>query len=238
MVETYLQSLNPEQFPEQRIIDDAYFLRQVALDQDRPASPITQTFVVGGSARDQVVRTTTGWPWPLYPEGYVGMFFVDRTDFDPDHYNLQHEGTESLDGFEYHRFAVTPKKENSVGRFTGQIWVDPKDFHIARLKGVFTTARLSLNPRHLSLRALRELGINFHFDSWRDRTGPGYGCPPIPIAKRRAPTLHLVFALGSLPGTQLGMGLCAGGSRRFSAARQRHPRMARKIATARLFWSG
>src|SRR5215510_915282 len=105
------------------------------------------------------------------------MFFVDGTDFDPDHYNLQHEGTELLDGFEYHRFAVTPKKENSVGRFTGQIWVDPKDFHIARLKGVFTAARLSLNPRHLSLSALRELGINFHFDSWRDRTAPGIWMP-------------------------------------------------------------
>jgi hypothetical protein len=95
IVESYVQSLDPEAHPE-TVIDDAYFLGRVSLDGDSPRQERLQSLMVGARPESRFIRVNTGDRWPLYPDGYVDMLFVDITDFDKDHYQLTYKQTDTL----------------------------------------------------------------------------------------------------------------------------------------------
>jgi hypothetical protein len=80
IVESYVQSLDPEAHPE-TVIDDAYFLGRVSLDGDSPRQERLQSLMVGARPESRFIRVNTGDRWPLYPDGYVDLLFVDITDF-------------------------------------------------------------------------------------------------------------------------------------------------------------
>ena len=64
------------------------------------------------------------------------MAFVDRLNFDRQHYNFSYIGIEN-DDLVFDLNAVVP--EESGGHFKGRIWVEREDYTIVRFNGTFTT---------------------------------------------------------------------------------------------------
>lgn len=176
IVETYAQSLNNELSPED-VIDDAYFLSRVSLDADSPRGRMLQTFAFGRTSRSRQIKVNTGDRWPLYPEGYVDMLFVDRTDFNQQYYSLRYEETEMLGNTECLRVAVTPVEPKGPGQFQGNIWVETTGLHIVRIDGDFTPRHLTFAAKYLNVSGFSRLGIYLHFESRRQEVSPGVWMP-------------------------------------------------------------
>jgi hypothetical protein len=176
IVESYVQSLDPEVSPE-AVVDDAYFLGRVSLNPDAPHQGRVQPFAFGASERSRHIRVNTGDRWPLYPDGYVDMLFVDISDFDKDHYDLTYQGDQALGDKEYLRMAVQPLDGKVSGRFVGNIWVDITSFRIVRIVGTFSPKRLSPFSKYFNASGISRLGLYFHFDCWRQEVSPGAWVP-------------------------------------------------------------
>ena len=71
------------------------------------------------------------------PLGFSWMIFVDRDDFDREHYDLRYDHREFLGEVRCFVFDVTPKKNAGKGRFLGRIWVEDHDFSIVRMNGTY-----------------------------------------------------------------------------------------------------
>jgi hypothetical protein len=176
MVETYIQSLDPEKTPE-GLIDDAYFLGRTMLDPDSGQRSRLQLLTPEKKKDAPQIRVNTGDHWPLYPEGYVEMLFVDVADFDSDHYSLRYAGTESFGEKIFLRVEVRPLDPKKSGRFLGDIWVDSKSLRIARIAGTFSPKRLGFASKYLNASGISQLGLYFHFESWRQEVSPGIWVP-------------------------------------------------------------
>ncbi len=174
--EAYVQSLDPERRPEP-IVDDAYFLGRVELNADAARLDSPLRLALGGSSESRRIRVNTGDRWPLYPDGYVDMLFVDLGDFDPDHYELIYKGRDEVGRKNSLRFAVRPLNPGTSGRFVGEIWVDPVSFHIFRIAGTFSPKRLSRLSKYFNPGGISRVGLYFHFDSWRQEVSPGLWLP-------------------------------------------------------------
>jgi hypothetical protein len=174
--EAYVQSLDPERGPEPSV-DDAYFLGKLSLNPDavRVGSPLRLAF--GSTPESRRIRVNTGDRWPLYPDGYVDMLFVDVGDFDQDHYELTNESRDEVGGKPSLRFAVRPLHPESSGRFVGEIWVDPINFRIIRIAGTFSPKKLGRLSKYFNPGGISRVGLYFHFDSWRQEVSPGLWLP-------------------------------------------------------------
>jgi hypothetical protein len=93
------------------------------------------------------------------PLGFSWMVFVDRNDFDRQHYDFHYVRREFLGDVRCLVFDLTPTKDAGRGRFIGRIWVEDQDFNIVRLNGTY--AHPSRNSYY------------FHMDSWRLNLIPG-----------------------------------------------------------------
>lgn len=175
IVETYIQSLNPDLQPE-GIIDDAYFLARVSLDPDSFKHPEVQTLAFGRSDKSRRIRMNHGGRWPVYPDGYVSMQFVGISTFDRAHYALKYDGQEQLGNTACLRLRVTPLSTNP-GQFEGNIWVEAADLHIVRIQGTFTPGKLGTFEKYLNVGGISTVGFFFHFDSWRQEVSPGIWLP-------------------------------------------------------------
>ncbi|MGC2195994.1 MAG: M48 family metalloprotease [Terriglobales bacterium] len=176
IMESYVQSLDPEQHPES-VLDDAYFLGRVALDVDSARLGRLQRLAFGASENSRRIRVNTGDRWPLYPEGYVDMLFVDLGDFDKDHYQLSYQGADTLAGKKCLRVRVHPLDPKTSGRFVGEIWVDSASFRIVRIAGTFSPKRLGFFSKYFNASGISRLGLYFHFESWRQEVSPGVWLP-------------------------------------------------------------
>jgi hypothetical protein len=176
MVEAYIQSLDPEKTPE-GLIDDAYFLGRTTLDPDSHQRSHLQLLRPERKQDTPQIRVNTGDRWPLYPDGYVEMLFADVADFDSDHYSLRYAGTESLGGKMFLRVEVRPLDPKKSGRFLGEIWVDTTSLRIARIAGTFSPKRLGFASKYLNASGISQLGLYFHFESWRQEVSPGIWVP-------------------------------------------------------------
>jgi len=97
------------------------------------------------------------------PMGFSWMVFVDRQNFDRNHYDFHYVHREFLGEVRTLVFEVTPKKNAGTGLFQGQIWVEDQDYNIVRLNGTYV-------PRPKN-------AFYFHMDSWRLNLVPGYWIP-------------------------------------------------------------
>ena len=97
------------------------------------------------------------------PMGFSWMIFVDRDDFDRDHYEFKYVRREFLGDVRCLVFDITPKKDAGKGRFLGRIWVEDQEYNIVRLNGTYAP-----RPRN---------AMYFHMDSWRLNLIPGYWVP-------------------------------------------------------------
>jgi hypothetical protein len=183
--DAYIQSLDPEVRPE-AVLDDAYFLGTLGLNVDSSRVARFQALAFGASPQSRRIRVNTGDRWPLYPDGYVDMLFVDLDEFDKDHYALTYSGRDLLGNTDCFRVAVLPLDAQSGGRFTGDIWVDEASFQIVRIVGSFSPRRLGSLSKYFNAGGISRLGLYFHFESWRQKVRPGVWCRRTPISTNSA----------------------------------------------------
>src|SRR5580658_3904371 len=166
IVETYLQNLTQDKQLGPVPQDDHYFLGRMDLsesidrsdylqDKDKNKDESMEKRLLGG--------LTKKFKFQYQPLGFSWMIFVDRNDFDRQHYDFHYSRREFLGDVRCLVFDLTPKKDAGRGRFLGRIWVEDQDFSIVRLNGTY--AHPSRNSYY------------FHMDSWRLNLLPGYWVP-------------------------------------------------------------
>jgi hypothetical protein len=161
LVETYLQNLKPD--PQLGAVpsQDHYFLGRLDLGETvdrRDYLTKDESFeknLLGGVSKM--------FKFEYKPMGFSWMIFVDREDFNREHYGFKYVHREFLGDVRCLVFDVTPKKDAGKGRFVGRIWVEDQDYNIVRLNGTYA-------PRPKN-------AMYFHMDSWRLNLIPGYWVP-------------------------------------------------------------
>ncbi|HYW36957.1 MAG TPA: M48 family metalloprotease [Terriglobales bacterium] len=164
IVETYLQDLtqDPQLGPIPQ--DDHYFLGRMDLSESIDRSDYLQDKGKDeGMEKRLLGGITKRFKFQYQPLGFSWMIFVDRSDFDRQHYDFHYARREFLGDVRCLVFDLMPKKDAGHGRFLGRIWVEDQDFNIVRLNGTY--ARPSRNSYY------------FHMDSWRLNLIPGYWVP-------------------------------------------------------------
>jgi hypothetical protein len=164
IVETYLQNLtqDPQLGPIPQ--DDHYFLGRMDLSESIDRSDYLQDKAKDeGMERRLLGGFTKKFKLQYQPLGFSWMVFVDRNDFDRQHYDFHYVRREFLGDVRCLVFDLTPTKDAGRGRFIGRIWVEDQDFNIVRLNGTY--AHPSRNSYY------------FHMDSWRLNLIPGYWVP-------------------------------------------------------------
>src|SRR5947199_1722490 len=164
LVETYLQNLTPDPKLGSAPKEDHYFLARLDLGEsvDRrdylSKQPHFQDMLMGGFSRLFRIQ--------YQPIGFSWMMFVDRQNFDRNHYDFRYVHREFIGDVRCMVFDVSPKKDAGYGLFVGRIWVEDKDYNIIRLNGTYS-----------SKSARNENKAYFHMDSWRLNLVPGYWVP-------------------------------------------------------------
>jgi hypothetical protein len=164
IVETYLQNLTQDAQLGPVPQDDHYFLGRMdlsdSIDRDDYLSDKGKDI---GMEKRLLGGLTKKFKFQYQPLGFSWMIFVDRNDFDREHYNFHYTRREFVGDIRCLVFDLTPKKTAGRGRFLGRIWVEDQDFSIVRLNGTYS------HPSRNS--------YYFHMDSWRLNLIPGYWVP-------------------------------------------------------------
>ena len=161
LVETYLQNLTPDPKLGAAPKEDHYFLGRLDMGdsvdrRDYLAKQASfQHLLMGGVTRLFRIQ--------YQPMGFSWMVFVDRANFDRNHYDFKYLRREFLGDIRCLVFEVEPKKDAGTGLFEGRIWVEDQDFNIVRLNGTYTHQKKDT--------------FYFHMDSWRLNIIPGYWIP-------------------------------------------------------------
>ena len=158
IVETYLQNLKGD--PEYGTVPatDHYFLGRLDMSHkvERHDYLHMQESLWG--------NVTKPFRFRYQPLGFSWMIFVDRTNFDSDHYDFQYLRREFLGDVRCLLFQVKPKTHaGSNGLFEGRIWVEDENYNIVRLNGTYVHDPLG--------------AFYFHMDSWRLNVASGYWLP-------------------------------------------------------------
>jgi Peptidase family M48 len=159
LVETYLQNMkNDPQLGPVPISDHYYFGRIDMGESGR------QDYLSKGSFQGRLLGGFSKlFKYDYNPAGFSWMVFVDRDDFDREHYAFSYVHREFLGDVRCIVFDVTPKKGSGKGRFQGRIWVEDQDYNIVRMNGTYVP-----HP---------ENAYFFHLDSWRINAVAGYWVP-------------------------------------------------------------
>jgi Peptidase family M48 len=163
VIETYLQDLTPD--PKLGAVpkDDYYFLSRLDLAQtverrDYLAKQESfRSLLMGGVTK--LFRA-----YRYQPMGFSWMIFVDRQNFDRNHYDFHYVHREFQGEVRCLVFDVVPKKDAGSGLFKGQIWVEDQDYNIVRFNGTYWSPK-------------KQNSYYFHMDSWRLNLVPGYWIP-------------------------------------------------------------
>jgi hypothetical protein len=158
LVETYLQNLRFDEQLGTVPKEDHYFLGRLDLgDVERhdylSKDANVQTHLLGGFSRL--------YRFQYQPLGLSWMVFVDRNDFNRDHYDFHYDGTEFLGDVKCFVFDIKPKPSAGKGRFIGRIWVEDQGYSIVRMNGTYGESS----------------AYYFHMDSWRLNLVPGFWVP-------------------------------------------------------------
>jgi Peptidase family M48 len=162
LVETYLQDLKRDDLLGDVPKDDHYFLGRLDLGETVGRADYLSD---GKSMEKNLLGGVTKLFKVQYdPMGFSWMIFVDRQDFDRNHYEFKYVRREFLGDIRCLVFDVNPKKDAGRGRFLGRIWVEDQAYNIVRLNGTY---------------APRPKGAHyfFHMDSWRLNLVPNYWVP-------------------------------------------------------------
>jgi hypothetical protein len=174
LVETYIQTVKPDQKLYQVPIGDEYMLSRVDFGKgffDKSYTPravqskkgFFKNSVESVSMLSKMLHldrhVTTN------PLGFTEMMFLDPSSFDTQHYAFNYVRREFLGSVRTWVYDVQPKV-NGNGRFYGRIWIEDQDGNVVRFNGTFTHP----NPEDSSK-------LYFHFDSWRMNVQPDVWLP-------------------------------------------------------------
>ena len=158
LVETYMQTLEPDDRLGVVPVKDDYFLGRLALS----GTPGSRGSAAGsGGERRLLDLFQEFYAYDYQPDGFARMLVLDAQSFDREHYDFEFVRREFLGEIRTLVFEVIPKDPNWPGRFTGRIWVEDREYNIVRYNGINSG----------------KVGANLHFDSWRIPMGPGYWFP-------------------------------------------------------------
>jgi hypothetical protein len=168
MVETYLQTVRPDEEFGNVPAGDRYFLGRLDMadgvqerfytDFEKPSS--STKFL---RSLDVTRHARRFFTMDFMPLGFSTMIFPDARGLDNNNYRFQFLRREFLGDVRCLVFEVAPKDNSGRGRFLGRIWVEDKDFNIVRFNGVYSGSERS--------------SIYFHMDSWRSNLQPGMWLP-------------------------------------------------------------
>src|SRR5271168_719364 len=108
--------------------------------------------------------------WSFVPAGFLQMIFIDRGEFDKNHYKFTYARKQFLGEVRCFVFDVARLPKVRGPRFVGQIWVEDKDFNIVRINELYAP-EIQFSLRHF------EDEFYLHFDSWRINAKPGLWLP-------------------------------------------------------------
>ena len=159
IIETYTQTM--ERHPTLGTVPkkDNYFLGQLDLIQGaNPKSLVPDSGWVG--ALGQKLKGV--YSLTFVPEAFASMILLGP-NFQKSQYTFTYVRPEFLGEVHCFVFDVQPAQRSSGGGFIGRIWIEDRDFNIVRFNGTRASST----------------GANsdFHFDSWRENTGPGLWLP-------------------------------------------------------------
>jgi hypothetical protein len=163
VVETYLQNLTSDPQLGPVPSDDHYFLGRLDMGET-----VDRKDYLKDDAKEGMQARLLGGFHKLYkveyqPVGFSWMVYVDRTDFDREHYDFTYIRREFLGDVRCLVFDVKPKLKAGRGRFLGRIWVEDQDFNVVRVNGTYSQGVKNT--------------YFFHMDSWRLNLIPGYWVP-------------------------------------------------------------
>jgi hypothetical protein len=163
VVETYLQNLTSDPLLGPVPSDDHYFLGRLDMGET-----VDRKDYLKDDQKEGMQARLLGGFHKLYkveyqPVGFSWMVYVDRTDFDREHYDFTYIRREFLGDVRCLVFDVKPKPKSGRGRFLGRVWVEDQDFNIVRVNGTYSQGVKNT--------------YFFHMDSWRLNLVPGYWVP-------------------------------------------------------------
>ena len=150
IVETYIQEIKRDKEMGFVPSHDYYYLGQADLAR-------------GISEKSILPKKSFG---AYIPPGFLESAYVDRYHFDKQHYQFQYAGRTFLGDVRCWMFDVTPLPKAGKQLFSGRIWVEDQNYTIVRFNGVFLPQRSFL-------------GLNAHFDSWRENVQPDLWLPAL-----------------------------------------------------------
>jgi hypothetical protein len=108
--------------------------------------------------------------WSFNPAVFLQMIFIDRGEFDRNHYQFKPAGREFLGDVRCYVFDVDRAPKVRGPRFVGRIWVEDRDFTIVRINGKYAP------EIQFSMRRFED-EFYLHFDSWRINARPELWLP-------------------------------------------------------------
>ncbi|HXR97417.1 MAG TPA: M48 family metalloprotease [Terriglobales bacterium] len=148
-IETYIQSLRPDQDKGTVPESDAYFLGRLSMAHGFK-EPMFSNHNRGDIAHK------------FFPLGFAAMITPDGERFDQQHYMFSYQGRQFLGSVRCVVFNVIPRTPIAKGSFVGRIWAEDQGYSIVRFDGTYEP-----NPHHHYV----------HFDSWRENLGPNLWLP-------------------------------------------------------------
>lgn len=167
LVETYIQTVQPDPVLGSAPVKDNYFFGRLELAAPATApAPGRRARRAKDADKDALSLFEEFHSQTFRPEGFARMLLLDRGAFDRETYDFEFLRAEFLGEVRTLVFDVTPKpgralKRLRTGEFTGRIWVEDQGFHIVRFNGIYASV----------------LTASFHFDSWRMNLAPGLWLP-------------------------------------------------------------
>lgn len=158
LVETYLQTLEPDSSLGTVPVKDHYFLGRLAFSGDAASRAVTRRT----QSEERLLDLFKDFYGAAFqPDGFARMLVLDAGSFDREHYGFEFVRREFLGEIRTLVFEVTPKQKERPGRFIGRIWVEDRDYSIVRYNGIYTSTSSE----------------NLHFDSWRLNVTSGLWFP-------------------------------------------------------------
>jgi hypothetical protein len=158
LVETYIQTLQPDKDLGLVPLSDRYFLGRMVLNDQGVQDQIFQE-------KDNKMKQgffSNIFAMKYIPKGFMQLVFLDY-DFNAQSYELKPLRQQFLGEVRTLVYDVVPRAGLKGPHFVGRIWVEDQDYNIVRLNGTY--------QGHSGTR------FYFHFDSWRMNMRPGLWLP-------------------------------------------------------------
>ena len=164
LMETYLQSVAPDETRGWIPTDDNYFLGQFHYDVTPTLSPLTRR----EPKKRRMVRAL-GSSTPNLGDAFATMVTPDWRLLERKRYQFKYVRREFLGESRCFVFDVKPLREGKDG-FVGRIWIEDRDYTLVRFNGVNHRSDQMLS-------SLFKRTLSLHVDAWRVNVAAGVWVP-------------------------------------------------------------